>query len=615
MLPFAVDAASGAPCRLDPADLTRHAVCVGMTGSGKTGLCVALLEAVASAGVPLLCLDPKGDLTNLALQFPGFPAPALEPWIDPVDAERSGRSRTALAHETASTWRAAHEAAGLSTTDHALFAASVDVEILTPGASFGVPIDVVSALTEPPSGMRNLGTLRAYVSGVVTALLDLVGIRADPMTDPRAILLSRVLLDAFAAGETVPFDALLACLVDPPFPQLGAFGVDQVLARPERVALALQLNTLLAAPTFAAWRHGVPLDVDRLLAPRSDGRTPIRVLTLAHLDDRERMFFVSLFLHRLVAWTRAQEGTSRLRSLLFFDEVFGYLPPHPHVPPSKAPLLSLLKQARSVGMGVALATQNPVDLDYKALSNAGTWFLGRLQTAQDRARVQDGLTQAGIDAAPLDDLVGDLPARTFVWRDVRGTTKVIRSRQTLSLLRGPLGRDALRRLLGDRAERWGAPKAEGTSAPPPVPDGVHVRWLASTEGDLRARLDHPRGTLRRPAVLTRLQVTFDEGGWFDAQTIDLWVSPSDAVTAADALAASQLARRLVFDPGWVVREPADGDRYGPLPRWLETESEHRAWVRRAREIVHAEVVAEGPNGPVRAEYGDVRVVWVGVVWG
>ena len=616
MLPYATDAATGAHLHLDPADLTRHAVCLGMTGSGKTGLCVALLESVTAQGVPLLCLDPKGDLTNLALQFPGYPADDLVPWVDPVEAARSGSTPQALAAQTSTRWRRAQHAAGLSAAHHQAFVDRVEVHIYTPGAETGVPIDVLSALTTPPAGAADdPDTLRLFVSGAVTALLGLVDVPADPMTDPPAILLSRILMDAFTAGQSLTFDALLAQVVDPPFAQLGVFGVDQVMPRTQRRTLALQLNAVLAAPAFAAWRRGVPLDLDAWLVPGAEGRTPIRVLTLAHLNDRERMFFVSILLHTLVAWTRRQEGTGRLRALMFFDEVFGFLPPHPRNPSSKEPLLRLLKQARSVGVGVALATQNPVDLDYKALSNAGTWFIGRLQTEQDRARVLDGLSQAGVHTGQLDALVADLPARAFVWRGVKGTGGVLRSRQTLSLLRGPLTRQGLARLTAGQGVD-GPPHDEGPRMAPPTPEGVHTRWLrGEVDGEVRARLGFPDAASRQAAVLTRVEALFDEGAWHDTATVDVWV-PAEVVAATrDGLAAVQASSRVVFDPGWVDRAGPGGVAYGPLPRWLETEADHQAWVRRVREAVVAEASMEGPNGAVRAEFGDVRVIWVGVVWG
>jgi hypothetical protein len=268
-------------------------------------------------------------------------------------------------------------------------------------------------------------------------------VAADALTDPRAALLARVLGDAFAAGEDVPFPVLLPRLVDPPFATLGYFAVDDVVPREARTALALALNQLAASPSFAAWLQGEPLDVGAWLAPGPDGRTPLRVLSLAHLDDRQRQFFVTLVLHAVVAWTRRQAGTGALRAVLYFDEVAGYLPPHPKDPPTKGPVLTLLKQARAVGLGVMLCTQNPVDVDYKALSNAGTWFVGRLQTRQDRQRLVEGLAAgadvAAMDAGALDELLGRLPRRAFVWRTAdQPGARVLRTRQTLSYLRGPL---------------------------------------------------------------------------------------------------------------------------------------------------------------------------------
>jgi hypothetical protein len=455
-LGHALDPASlnpaGRPATLDPAELTRHAVCVGMTGSGKTGLCVGLLESLALQGVPVLALDPKGDLANLALALdPANPA-EFEPWVDPAEAARQGRSVAEHAAATARAWGEAQARDGLTPDALQARRSGVEVVVHTPGSTAGVPVDVFTALTRAPEGLDPEG-LAEYVTGAVSALLSLVGLAGDPLTDPRAILLARVLGDAFARGEAAPFDVLLPRLVDPPFETLGYFSVDEVLPREERTALALALNNVAASPAFRAWLTGVPLDVGAWLQPGPSGKTPLRVLSLAHLDDRQRSFFVTMVLHAVVAWTRRLPGTGALRALVYFDEVMGYLPPHPKDPPTKAPVLTLLKQARAVGVGVVLCTQNPVDVDYKALSNAGTWFVGRLQTQQDRRRVVDGLVAAsgGADPAAVDELLGRLPRRAFVWRTADSpAAQVLRTRQVLCFLRGPLTRAEI----GSLGQSW-----------------------------------------------------------------------------------------------------------------------------------------------------------------
>jgi hypothetical protein len=387
------------PPLLPPAQLTRHAVCLGMTGSGKTGLCIGLLEDLALAGVPILAIDPKGDLANLALVLNPTPE-AYAGWVPNPEA-------------TAQAWRDGLAAAGLD--DLQTFRDAVDVRLLTPGSETGAPVDVVSALTALPAGLAaDPEARREYALGAVTALLGLIQHRgaAEALTDPAAILLCRLLEDAFARGEALPLDRLIPAVVDPPISQVGVFHVDTFLPRDERLELAKRLNTVLASPGFTAGRRGAPLDIDAWLAPR-DGKTPITVLYLAHLDEPGRRFFLTLLLHAVVGWSRRQPGTPDLRACLYLDEVAGWLPPHPANPPTKWPILTLLKQARAVGVGVMLATQNPVDINYKAMSNAGTWLVGRLHQAGPSARPRrpgPGRRRAGRRRRPARVAPGpDLP--------------------------------------------------------------------------------------------------------------------------------------------------------------------------------------------------------------
>ncbi|MFN7147016.1 MAG: ATP-binding protein, partial [Myxococcota bacterium] len=359
---------------VDAASLTTHGVCVGMTGSGKTGLCVGLLEEVAGAGIPIVAIDPKGDLTNLAL---------IEPEAGRAEAWRAGQAQWGIGPDEVRRW-----------------AGKVAVRVWTPGSDAGLGVNVLAALRRP-TGELDDETRRELVLGSVSALLGLVGETADPVRSPAHIVLSRILEEAWARGEDPDLEALLAALVDPPFAKVGIFPTDRFFPPDDRFALAMRLNALIASPAFAAWATGAALDVPALLAP-VDGRTPVNVFTLSHLSEPERHFFVGLLLDRIAAWARGLPGTNELRALVFFDEVWGYLPPHPKDPPAKRPILALMKQARAVGVGTVLATQNPVDLDYKALSNAGTWFVGRLQTRNDRDRVAEGLTASGMDRSDAE---------------------------------------------------------------------------------------------------------------------------------------------------------------------------------------------------------------------
>lgn len=425
----------------DSRDLTTHAVCVGMTGSGKTGLCLSLLEEAAIDGVPAIAIDPKGDLGNLLLSFPALRPEDFAPWIDTGAAARQGITPEESAIKTAETWRK-----GLADWDEdgariARFRDAVDIAVYTPGSEAGRPLSVLQSFTAPSEEQRlDAGALRERVSATVGGLLGLAGIEADPLQSREHILLSTLFEQAWTAGRDLTLAALIQSVQKPPFDKVGVFDLDTFYPAKERLQLAMSLNNLIASPSFAAWMKGEPLDVQRLLFT-AEGKPRISVISIAHLGDAERMFVVTLLLGEIVAWMRRQSGTSSLRAMLYMDEIFGYFPPSA-MPPSKLPLLTLMKQARAFGLGVVLATQNPVDLDYKGLSNAGTWFIGRLQTERDKARVIDGLLGAagdGLDRARLEKLLANLGNRVFLMRNVHDAAPVLfRTRWTLSYLRGPL---------------------------------------------------------------------------------------------------------------------------------------------------------------------------------
>ncbi|MDY6944658.1 MAG: ATP-binding protein [Pseudomonadota bacterium] len=425
----------------DSRDLTTHAVCVGMTGSGKTGLCLSLLEEAAIDGVPAIAIDPKGDLGNLLLSFPELRPEDFAPWIDAGAAARQGISPEQAAANTAESWRK-----GLADWEQdgariARFRDAVDIAIYTPGSEAGRPLSVLQSFSAPSAEQRlDSGALRERVNATVGGLLGLAGIQADPIQSREHILLATLFEQAWTAGRDLTLAALIQGIQKPPFDQVGVFDLESFYPAKERMQLAMALNNLVASPSFAAWMKGEPLDVQRLLFT-ADGKPRISVISIAHLGDAERMFVVTLLLGEIVAWMRRQSGTSSLRALLYMDEIFGYFPPSA-MPPSKLPLLTLMKQARAFGLGVVLATQNPVDLDYKGLSNAGTWFIGRLQTERDKARVIDGLLGAsgdGLDKAQLETLLANLGNRVFLMRNVHDASPVLfRTRWTLSYLRGPL---------------------------------------------------------------------------------------------------------------------------------------------------------------------------------
>ncbi len=449
----------------DSKHLTTHAMCVGMTGSGKTGLCLALLEEAALNHIPAICIDPKGDLGNLLLTFPELRPEDFAPWLDPDrlrtdNASSSGgaSSETVLPPEVkvAEMWRkglADWEQGGSRIQQ---FRDSVDINIFTPGSQIGLPLTVLKSFDAPEAAIQDdPDLLREKISSSVSGLLSLLGLNLDPLSSREHILLSNILDAAWRKGQNLNFTELIRQIQNPPIQRVGVIELETFFPADKRVQLAMQLNNLLASPSFAGWMEGEPLDIQRLLWT-PEGKPRLSIISIAHLNDTERMFFVTMFLNDLVGWMRAQSGTSKLRSIFYMDEVFGYFPPISN-PPSKAPMLTLLKQARAFGLGVVLATQNPVDLDYKGLANMGTWMLGRLQTQRDKDRVLEGLEGASLQAgskfnrSAMDQMLSALGNRIFLLNNVHQNDQTIfQTRWALSYLRGPLSRDQIQRLMRNR---------------------------------------------------------------------------------------------------------------------------------------------------------------------
>ena len=464
----------------DAKDLVTHAVCVGMTGSGKTGLCLSLLEEAAIDGIPALVIDPKGDLGNLLLTFPELRAADFRPWINEDDARRKGITPDAFAESQAETWTKGLAAWGEDGARIRRLREAADFAIYTPGSNAGLPVSILKSFAAPPVAVReDAEALGERIGTTVTSLLGLVGVEADPVRSREHILVSTILRVAWAEGRDLDLAGLIQQIQTPPVKRVGVLDVEAFFPSKDRFALAMTLNNLLASPGFAAWMEGEPLDVQSLLYTR-EGKPRVSIFSIAHLGDAERMFFVSLLLNQTVGWMRNQSGTTSLRALVYMDEIFGYFPPVAN-PPSKLPLLTLLKQARAFGVGVVLATQNPVDLDYKGLSNAGTWFIGRLQTERDKARVLDGLEGAAAGAAgrfdrgKMEETIAGLGNRIFLMNNVHDDAPVVfETRWAMSYLRGPLTRDQIKILMDGRRGRTPseAPAAAG-SAPatrsPPAP--------------------------------------------------------------------------------------------------------------------------------------------------
>src|SRR5262245_25320320 len=465
----------------DSRDLTTHAVCVGMTGSGKTGLCLALIEEALIDGIPVLMVDPKGDLPNLCLTFPDLRPEDFAPWVNEEDAQRKGLTTEAYAAQQAELWRKGLAAWGEDGARIRRLRHAAEIAVYTPGSTAGLPVSIVKSFAAPPAAVRDdPELLRERIGTTATSLLGLLGIDADPLRSREHILLAKLFETAWRDGRDLDLPGLIQEIQRPPMVKVGALDLEAFFPQKDRFALATRLNNLLAAPGFDTWLEGEPLDVGALLHT-PEGKPRAAIFSIAHLSDTERMFFVSLLLNEMLGWVRAQSGTTSLRALLYMDEVFGYFPPVAN-PPSKVPLLTLLKQARAFGVGVVLATQNPVDLDYKGLANTGTWFIGRLQTDRDRARVLDGLegaTAGGdkrFDRGAMERILGGLGNRIFLLNNVHEDAPVVfESRWVMAYLRGPLTRTQIRQLMAGRtapeatrpvaAPAAGAPASTPTTAP------------------------------------------------------------------------------------------------------------------------------------------------------
>jgi hypothetical protein len=431
----------------EPADLTTHAVVVGMTGSGKTGLCIDLLEEAALANIPALMIDPKGDMTNTLLHFPNLLPQDFQPWVNPDQARRAGKSLEQAAAEAAQLWKQGLVDWGIDQGRLKTLSEAAQFAVFTPGSNAGIPINILVSLKAPMIDWTgNREALLEKISGTVTALLGLVGMtNIDPVRSREHILLSNIFEFAWSQGRDLDLGELILQTQSPPFPKLGVFDIDTFFPSKDRFELAMLLNNILAAPTFQVWLEGQPLDIPSLLYT-PEGKIRHSVFYIAHLSDTERMFFVTLLYSAVETWMRAKTGTTSLRALVYFDEIFGYLPPVAN-PPSKQPMLQMLKQARAFGVGQVLVTQNPVDVDYKALSNAGTWMIGKLQTDQDKQRLLDGLESAmagSLDRAEYDRLISTLGKRVFLLHNVNAKGPALfQTRWAMNYLAGPLTRAQL----------------------------------------------------------------------------------------------------------------------------------------------------------------------------
>ncbi|MBU0703871.1 MAG: DUF87 domain-containing protein [Chloroflexi bacterium] len=524
----------------DARDLTTHAVCVGMTGSGKTGLCAVLLEEAAVDHVPAIIIDPKGDVTNLLLAFPQLRPADFRPWINADDARRKGLSEDAFAAKQADLWRNGLADWGQDEARIEMLRESAEFVIYTPGSDAGVPVSILQSFAAPPlSWDTEAELLRERVQGTVSALLGLVGVDADPVRSREYILLANLFEHFWRQGEDLDLAKLILAIQNPPIRQLGVFDIDTFFPQKERFELAMSLNNIIASPAFQSWLQGQPLDVASFLST-PDGKPRHSIFYIAHLSDAERMFFVTMLLNQIITWMRTQPGTTSLRALLYMDEIFGFFPPVAN-PSSKQPMLTLLKQARAFGVGVVLTTQNPADLDYKGLSNAGTWFVGRLQTERDKMRLLDGLESTSSAAGhalnrdELSRIISALGKRVFLLHNVHEEAPVtFHTRWAMSYLRGPLTRTQVRELMeSKKPDQPGIapsqPAAVGpTSAVATQPESAAAPAdaFATSPPSLPPDIQQVYLPARRGATAAVLDVEGQEGGAIEVQSRNLLYVPA-----------------------------------------------------------------------------------------
>jgi hypothetical protein len=595
----------------DSKDLVTHAVCVGMTGSGKTGLCLAVLEEAAIDGIPAIIIDPKGDLADLLLTFPNLAAADFRPWVNEDDARKSGQGVDQYAAAQAELWKNGLAKWGQDGARIQRLRDAADFAIYTPGSNAGLGVSILRSFAAPEQAVRDDGELlRERIATTATSLLGLLGIDADPIQSREHILLSTIIGNAWQNGQDLDLAGLIGHIQNPAVQRVGVMDVESFFPSKDRFALAMRLNNLLAAPGFSAWLEGEPLDIQAMLHGAS-GKPRHAIFSIAHLGDAERMFFVSLLLNQVLGWMRQQPGTTSLRAIVYMDEIFGYFPPTAN-PPSKGPLLTLMKQARAFGVGMMLATQNPVDLDYKGLSNAGTWFIGRLQTERDKGRLLDGLEGAAaggggakFDRAAMEQTLAGLGNRVFLMNNVHeDAPAVFESRWALSYLRGPLTRQQIKTLMdpvkaqqpratdaataGAPVTGAASPATVATSAPAPMtaPAPRPVLPPEITQRFVPLRSNPPAGAklVYQPALLGCAKVYFADAktGANQEQSLCLLAPLTDQLVAADWSTAEEVD----VDPADLETEPQAGAAFAPLASSASKAKNYEAWKKQFAESLY-----------------------------
>lgn len=585
----------------DSKDLTTHAVCVGMTGSGKTGLCLSLLEEAAIDDIPIIAIDPKGDLGNLLLSFPDLKPADFRPWVEESEAVRKGKTPDEFARWTADLWKQGLADWQQDASRIERLRSAVDMAIYTPGSNAGLPISVLKSFDAPSEAVLNdSDAFRDRIMSAVSGLLALLKIDADPINSREHILMSNILSNAWKEKRNVSVASLIQEIQVPPFEKVGFLDLDTFYPSKDRVKLSMQLNNLLASPGFEAWMQGDALNIERLLMTKQ-GKPRISVLSIAHLSESERMFFVTVLLNEVLAWVRSQSGTSSLRAILYMDEVFGYFPPTAN-PPSKTPMLTLLKQARAFGLGVVLSTQNPVDLDYKGLSNTGTWFIGRLQTERDKARVLDGLESASgtagsqFDRQQMESILSDLGSRVFLLHNVHEDAPVIfHTRWALSYLRGPLTRNQIKTLMEPRKIAAAETTANTTTAaptiaatpendpsqPPLIPAEIKQRiFTPSTMLTKGSRLVY------RPGIIGVAKLRYADA----KSKVDLWQDVAMLAAITGDLPESLWDEATLIPPGNLEydNETAEQAQFAEVATEMTKPAQYRTWSKKLKTWLYQE---------------------------
>ena len=568
----------------DSKDLNTHAVIIGMTGSGKTGLGIGILEEALIDNIPIIAIDPKGDLTNLLLNFPDLSPEDFRPWVNAQDALNKGLTIDQFAAMQAETWRKGLADWGQEPDRIARLKAAADFTVYTPGSHAGLPVSVLRSFS-PPATLGDPDLLREQIQTTATSLLALLGIEADPIISREHILLSNIFETVWSEAKSLDLAGVIRTIQAPPFERIGVMDLESFYPAKERFALAMRMNNLLASPGFESWLEGEPLNIGQMLYT-AKGKPRACIFSISHLSDSERMFFVSMLLNEILGWMRTQPGTSSLRAILYMDEIFGYFPPVGN-PPSKTPLLTLLKQARAFGIGVVLSTQNPVDLDYKGLSNTGTWFIGRLQTERDKGRVLEGLEGAaagsGFDRSRMEEILAGLGKQVFLLHNVHENEPVIfQTRWVMSYLRGPMTREQIKVLMEHKKSLTttgvniptmptiadplkSSPPVLTAEGPPLVPPGIDTFYLTASGAG--------HGVIYYPAVVGRMDVHYSNAKY----RVDTTETLALAAQLEEGPVALDWDSAVKFDPMALEAAPMRGGEYSDLPTAAQNASNFHKW--------------------------------------